>query len=93
MEAIDVAQRSGDRRTEGLVEVVYAYVRTGLIDFPGVIDHAIKGWFPLILLERAGLARMRGDADGMARDLAEASLLFAPMGITGWDAYARSIEA
>lgn len=51
------------------------------------------GWLPLLLLERAGLARMRGDADGMARDLAEARRLFSEMGVTGWDAYARSIEA
>ena len=53
----------------------------------------MKGLFPLVLLERAGLARMRGDADGMARDLAEARHLFAEMGVTGWDDYARSIEA
>ena len=52
-----------------------------------------KGWLPFILLERAGLARLRGDADGMARDLAEARRLFAEMGVTGWDDYARSIEA
>ena len=53
----------------------------------------MKGILPLVLLERAGLARMRGDADGMARDLAEARRLFAEMGVTGWDDYARSIEA
>ena len=53
----------------------------------------MKAWLPLLLLERAGLARMRGDADGMARDLAEARRLFAEMGVTGWDDYARSIEA
>lgn len=53
----------------------------------------MKSWIPLILLERAGLARLRGAADGMARDLAEARSLFAEMGVTGWDAYARSIEA
>jgi hypothetical protein len=47
----------------------------------------------LVLLERAGLARLRGDADGMARDLAEARRLFAQMGASGWDDYARSIEA
>jgi hypothetical protein len=52
-----------------------------------------QGWLPLVLPERAGLARMRGDADGMARDLAEARRLFAQMGVTGWDDYARSIEA
>ncbi len=52
-----------------------------------------KGWLPLLLLERAGLARLRSDADGMARDLAEARRLFAEMGVTGWDEYARSIEA
>ena len=52
-----------------------------------------QGWLPFVLLERAGLARMRGDADGMARDLAEARRLFAQMGATGWDDYARSIEA
>jgi class 3 adenylate cyclase/tetratricopeptide (TPR) repeat protein len=51
-----------------------------------------KGWLPLLLLERAGLARLHGDADGMARDLAEARRLFAEMGVTGWDEYARSIE-
>ena len=51
------------------------------------------GMLPLILLERAGLFRMRGDAAGMARDLAEARRLFADMGVTGWDDYARSIEA
>jgi len=52
-----------------------------------------KGWLPMLLLERAGLARLRGDMDGMARDLAEARRLFAQMGVTGWDDYARSIEA
>jgi hypothetical protein len=53
----------------------------------------MKSWVPLILLERAGLARLRGDAGGMARDLAEARRMFAEMGVTGWGAYARSIEA
>ena len=53
----------------------------------------MKGCRPLLLLERAGLARLRGDADDMARDLAEARRLFAEMGVTGWDDYARSIEA
>jgi class 3 adenylate cyclase/tetratricopeptide (TPR) repeat protein len=52
-----------------------------------------KAWLPLLLLERAGLARLRGQADGMARDLAEARRLFAEMGVTGWNEYARSIEA
>ena len=33
-----------------------------------------------------------GDTDGLARDLAEARRLFAEMGVTGWDDYARSIE-
>ena len=51
-----------------------------------------KGWLPLLMLERAGLARLRGEADGMARDMAEARRLFAEMGITGWNDYARSIE-
>jgi tetratricopeptide (TPR) repeat protein len=51
------------------------------------------GMLPLVLLERAGLSRMRGDADGMARDLAEARRSFAEMGVTGWDDYARSVEA
>jgi hypothetical protein len=53
----------------------------------------MKGVLPLVLLERAGLARLRGDADAIARDLAEARRLFAEMGATGWDDYARSIEA
>ena len=48
-----------------------------------------QGWLPLVLLERAGLARLRADADGMARDLAEARRFFAEMGVTGWDDYAR----
>ena len=47
----------------------------------------------MLLLERAGLAKLRGDPDGMKRDLAEARRLFADMGVTGWDDYARSIEA
>lgn len=37
----------------------------------------MKSWLPLLLLEWAGLARLRGDADDT----------------TGWDDYARSIEA
>jgi hypothetical protein len=52
----------------------------------------MKGYLPLLLLERAGLARLRGDADGMTRDLATARHLFGEMGTTGWDDYARSIE-
>ena len=54
---------------------------------------APMGILPMALLERAGLYRMRGDADGMARDLTEARRLFAQMGATGWDDYARTIEA
>jgi hypothetical protein len=50
------------------------------------------GFLPLLLLERAGFARMRGDREGMARDLAEARRRFAQMGATGWEGYARSIE-
>ena len=50
------------------------------------------GLIPLLLLERAGLARLRGDPEGMARDLAEARRLFAQMDITRWDDYAQSIE-
>ncbi len=53
----------------------------------------MQGYLPLLLLERAGLARMRGDSDAMARDLTEARRLFAAMDVTGWDDYARSIEA
>jgi class 3 adenylate cyclase/tetratricopeptide (TPR) repeat protein len=52
-----------------------------------------KGLLPQVLLERAGLARMRGDADGLARDLAKARRVFAEMGVTGWDEYASTIEA
>ena len=51
------------------------------------------GWLPLILFERAGLARLRGDRGGMQRDLAEARQRLAEMGVTGWEDYARSIEA
>ena len=51
------------------------------------------GWMPLILLERAGLARLRGDMEGMRRDLAEARRRFAELHVTGWEDYARSIEA
>ena len=59
-----------------------------------LIEHTDgRGWQPTVLLERAGLARLRGDADGMARDLAEARALFAAMGVTGWNDYARSNEA
>jgi class 3 adenylate cyclase len=55
--------------------------------------HGMKGWLPLLLLERAGLARMRDDTAGLARDMTEARRLFAEMGVTGWDDYARSIES
>jgi class 3 adenylate cyclase/tetratricopeptide (TPR) repeat protein len=51
------------------------------------------GYRPFLLIERAGLARARGDEEGLARDLAEARDLFARMGVTAWDDYARSIEA
>ena len=51
------------------------------------------GWLPLVLFERAALARLRGDLDSMARDLAEARRRLAEMNITGWEEYARSIEA
>jgi class 3 adenylate cyclase/tetratricopeptide (TPR) repeat protein len=50
------------------------------------------GYRPLLLLERAGLARLRGDGPGMAHDLAEARRLFTAMGVTGWEDYTRSIE-
>ena len=46
-----------------------------------------------MLLERAALARLGGDTDGMDNDLSEARRLFARTGVTGWDDYARSIEA
>jgi hypothetical protein len=52
-----------------------------------------RGWLPMLLLERAGLAGLRGDHGGMARDLAEARSMFAQTGVTGWDDYARSIES
>ena len=53
----------------------------------------LEGLLPHILLERAGLAGMRGDAEAKARDLARARSLFAAMGVTGWEDYASSIEA
>jgi len=63
----------------------------------GVIEEMARsdtyGWLPLVLFERAGLARLRGDMDGMTRDLAEARRRLAEMNITGWEDYARSIEA
>lgn len=52
-----------------------------------------EGYRPFFLLERAALARLRGDSESMARDLAEARRVFAKLGATGWDDYARSIEA
>ncbi len=51
------------------------------------------GWLPLLLLERAGLARQCGDALEAARDLATARNAFARTGVTGWEDYAKSIEA
>ena len=59
-----------------------------------LVDRGEFGSFlPHILLERAGLARMQGDDDAMARDLADARQRFSEIGVTGWDDYARSIEA
>ena len=52
-----------------------------------------NGFLPLLLLERAALAKLRGESDNMTRDFAEARHLFAQVGTTGWDDYARSIEA
>jgi len=78
---------AGGLRCEAELEAVIARV------FAGMQRAETTGWLPLILLERAGLARLRGDADRLARDLAEARRLFAQMGVTGWDDYARSIEA
>ena len=69
-------------------------LETEIVETLEVLNRAeARGWLPLLMLERAGLARLRGDAAGMARDLAEARRLFAEMGITGWNDYARSIEA
>jgi tetratricopeptide (TPR) repeat protein len=51
-----------------------------------------NGFLPHILIERAALARVRGDQAGTERDLTEARRLFAEMGVTGWDDYVRSIE-
>jgi len=51
------------------------------------------GVIPNLLLERAGIAKLRGDTDGMKRDLAEVRRLYTKLGVTGWDDYARSIEA
>ena len=36
---------------------------------------------------------LQGDDDAMARDLADARQRFSEIGVTGWDDYARSIEA
>ena len=49
-------------------------------------------YVPMLLLERAGLAKLGGDEAGMKDDLSEARRLFADLGITGWNEYARSIE-
>jgi tetratricopeptide (TPR) repeat protein len=60
----------------------------------GVLERTgMKCYVPQLLLERAGLARLRGDTDGMARDMAEARRLFSELRVSGWDDYARSIEA
>ena len=69
-------------------------------EIDAVIDamlHAMQkadtfGWLPLILLERAGLSRLRGDMEGMRRDLAEDRQRLVEMNVTGWEDYARSIE-
>jgi hypothetical protein len=69
-------------------------LETQIAETLGLIEKwGMKGFLPHLLLERAGLARLRADADAMARDLAEARRLFMEMGATGWDDYARSIEA
>ena len=85
--AARVFRMLGARQHQGEIETLIAVT----LDLIRRTD--MKGMLPLILLERAGLARLRGDAEGMARDLAEARRLFAQMGVTGWDEYARSIEA
>jgi tetratricopeptide (TPR) repeat protein len=50
-----------------------------------------QGVLSLLILERAGLARARGDAEGFERDLAEVRQRFARMCATGWDDYLKTI--
>jgi hypothetical protein len=72
----------------------YDELEDQIIEVLEVIERTeLRGFLPLVLLERAGLARLRNDADGMKIDLAEARQLFASMGVTGWDDYAKSIES
>jgi hypothetical protein len=58
-----------------------------------LVSTGADGWLPMVLAERAGLARMRGDEQGARRDLAEARRRWEEMGATGWIAYSREIEA
>jgi hypothetical protein len=56
-----------------------------------VAGRGADGWLPLVLAERAGLHRMRGDDEAMGRDLAEARRRWEQMGATGWIGYSRTI--
>lgn len=71
-----------DERAASIAETLALIERTDM-----------QGFLSLLLLERAGLARICGDNDAMARDLAEARRLFVKMEVTGWDDYTKSIEA
>jgi hypothetical protein len=44
-----------------------------------------------LLLERAGLARLRGDRSGAMRGSAEARHLLAETDVNGWNDYVRSL--
>jgi adenylate cyclase len=57
-----------------------------------LVSDGADGWLPMVLAERAGLARMRGDDEAMTRDLAEARRRWEQMGASGWIEYSRTIE-
>ena len=107
--AVELATRCSARAAGVDVSHLYVLARAlrevGGLAYEGAIDSALarnlkeverceyQGILPIVLLERASLARLRGDSPATARDLAEARRLFAESGVTGWDDYARSIEA
>ncbi len=106
-ESLALVRRSANGPESGLIAVV-SFVRARALRMNGALagletelaqsmTEATRvngqGLIPLLLLERAGLAKLRGDTDGMARDLAEAQRRFRESEVSGWDAYAHSIAA
>jgi hypothetical protein len=104
-EALDVAVAQGHRLNEAFATLVQAQV---LIRFDSRLEEVepvlerldgyaresgARAFLPLIQLERAMLAGLRGDAQREVRELHEAHRAFAELGAGGHAAYVEGVLA